>query len=156
VHQVLHPRHKQISVVPINVPTWLTIDLKDDQEIIFGGIPGKQDIGQSKVSFLLSDEANQIQESYLLETITEEEKYDVVIYNNPTNGPFLLLLDKIRGDKIEVIIREVSGALVYSNIYKNAEQKMIISFDLSGSRRNTYIVEVKNGMSIISRKLVLQ
>lgn len=154
--KINNPSGKELTIVPTSVPSWLTLDLKSNQEITFEGIPSNQDVGESEISFLLSDEVSHIQQSYLLKTIQETEKSNVIINNNPTSGPFTLYINQNKNYDIEVIIRKLDGILVYDNIIKNAPSGLILPIDLSGNTRDTYLVVVKYGSTLITKKLILQ
>jgi hypothetical protein len=156
VVNITNATSKELFVVPTDVPTWLTIGLKDNHEITFEGTPGDLDIGESKISFLLSDETNNIQQSYILETIQEGNKSNVILSNNPTSGPFTLFINQCKSDEIDVIVRRLDGNIVYRNVLKNTGSSLILPVDLSGNVMATYLVEVKCGNYIVSKKLVLQ
>ena len=53
-------------------------------------------------------------------------------------------------------IRKMDGIVVYRNSIKNEGSRLILPLDLSGNSKNIYLVEVKYGTTLISKKLILQ
>jgi hypothetical protein len=154
---ITNPNDKKLSLISSKVPNWLTLNLNENQEIIFEGVPESKDWGESKIYFSISDEIGKTEQSFLLKTVQKVENSNVILFNNPTNGLFTLFVDHCKGYEIEVFIRGMDGSVIYRNDIKDqVDNQLSLLIDLSGNIRNTYLVEVKYGQTFISKKLILQ
>ncbi len=155
--KISNPTNKFLSLVPSNIPSWLTIRLQDNKEIIFEGIPTLEDIGTSEVSFLLSDKINLVQKGFLLETVRKSNTPNITLLNNPTYGPFRINFYQFEENcEIEIRVKNMSGLVVYRDFIINSDNTFDLNIDLSGKARNIYLVEVKYKNILLTKKLLLQ
>jgi hypothetical protein len=156
VIRVINPDNRELFVVPTKIPSWLTLELTNNLEFSFQGTPGVNDVGDSEISFQLSDQVGNIQQSYNVKTIEDVTRSNVNVFNNPTTGPFSVFVNKCQGASLEITIHDFEGVVICHKTINNQEDKSIINFDLSGNAKNIYIIEVKYGTTTISKKLILQ
>ncbi len=78
----------------------------------------------------------------------------VKLYPNPSNGKFKIELEDIASNNVEIFIFDLPGRLVYSesvNIYSNELNKELRLSLKTGA----YIVKIKDGMNIYTKKLMI-
>jgi hypothetical protein len=78
----------------------------------------------------------------------------IKLYPNPSNGKFKIELADIASNNVEIFIFDLPGRLIYSeniNIYSNKLNKELRLSLKTGA----YIVKIKDGMNIYTKKLMI-
>jgi len=119
-------------------------------------VPGNDDVGRTEISFQVSDGTQRITQSFTLNTVTGNNHSNMMIYNNPTNGPFTIFVDQCENKEVEILVRMLNGNVIYKNVVKNASDRVLLPFDLTGSVKGIYLVEVKVGNVFSAKKIMLQ
>jgi hypothetical protein len=154
--EIKNSSSRDLSVIPSTLPNWLKISVVNSDEIVFEGTPGTTDIGDFKVSFLVSDNTYVLKEDFTIKTIQEYTPPKILLKNNPTNGPFQIELSNIQeGDNYTLIIQNTKGVVVYASTLSSLDNANI-PFDLSGKPKGLYLVEIKNSNFSSVQKLLIK
>ncbi|NPD47999.1 MULTISPECIES: lamin tail domain-containing protein [unclassified Lentimicrobium] len=93
----------------------------------------------------------------LCEQVSEIEhtKLKAQIFPNPNNGQFTLDLENIQNN-IEIVIIDFAGRIILEDLITYTSEKLQKAFDLGDFENGVYFLSIKNGESIIYRKVVKQ
>jgi len=82
------------------------------------------------------------------------EKF-VEIYPNPTTNVINLKFTEVMVDDIEIMIFDVLGKLVYSELYNKMYFEKNKSIDISGLKQGNYIIKINSGKNSVNKKLII-
>ncbi|MCK9611553.1 MAG: T9SS type A sorting domain-containing protein [Bacteroidales bacterium] len=75
---------------------------------------------------------------------------------NPTTGKFIVSFDANTADDIQIVVSDITGRVVYQNIYSGLNGRFLQEIDLSMVQKGIYIVEIVSGNSRTNSKLIKQ
>jgi len=80
----------------------------------------------------------------------------VKVYPNPTNGELTINYDLSTDQDVEILVRDVSGKLLYrmETAGTSGENERLIN--LSKYKRGLYLLQLKSGEQNVTRKVVKQ
>jgi hypothetical protein len=84
--------------------------------------------------------------------VEENELQGIRIFPNPSQGLFVLEVDKSQYPVMEVQLSDLAGHAMMSRICKGEDR---YTFDLTGFTQGTYSMRIKTGNQIITRKIVI-
>ena len=150
----LDPEGQQVSIYPVNLPLWMQMQNVGDGGIVLKGTPEIQDTGKFIVALAVSDGVNTVIYSYPCYIFGNLSP--VIVNNNPSNGNFTVSIDtKFPGDVL-IMVRQLNGSPVFSQILKSGYGKIEVPVNLTGMSGNIYLMVVKVGDKIFTNKLIVQ
>lgn len=78
------------------------------------------------------------------------------IYPNPSKGKFNLSFNSSLNENVQIKVYDLSGRLVYDDVFQSATSKYNTTIDLSSMKSGIYISEVKVGNNISTHKLIVE
>ena len=78
--------------------------------------------------------------------------FEVKMYPNPTAGKVNVEYHGISREKVEIVVHSATGSEVFRREYLSGEA---IRFDLSGEVSGMYLVNIKQGDMLTTKKLIL-
>jgi hypothetical protein len=86
------------------------------------------------------------QPEQLTTAIAENETIpgEVIVYPNPSNGPFSISLNALNDEDYQVNIYNLVGQIVYAQSYRGVFGPNIITFDLGKFEQGVYILELRS------------
>lgn len=91
-----------------------------------------------------------------LSTVENTLSEDLVIYPNPNNGAFTINFSTNNDDNVKVDIVDTRGRIVYKNIYTNNSIQFNEAITLSKVESGIYIVNITQGNSKTSQKIIIE
>lgn len=78
------------------------------------------------------------------------------LYPNPNKGEFTVDFNSVSNNDVEIEVYDISGRKVYNNIYSNVESRFNETVSLLNVQSGVYIMNVTQGSSTTSRKLIIE
>lgn len=83
---------------------------------------------------------------------------NLIVYPNPSNGEFTISFDSQSNaskEAVNIDIYDVSGRLVYKNVYENRFNRFNETINLKNLRSGVYIANISQGLNSTSHKIVI-
>jgi hypothetical protein len=80
----------------------------------------------------------------------------LAVYPNPNEGRFSVSFESYTNNEdVKITLTDLSGRLVYNNIFVNKALRFNESINLSNVQSGIYILNINQGSSYISKKLII-
>ncbi|WP_066757042.1 alkaline phosphatase family protein [Crocinitomix algicola] len=83
-----------------------------------------------------------------------EDALDVTVYPNPNNGVFDVVVTSIDNVQTELLLLDVAGKVVYRNTLAEFNSYSKLRINLQDYENGVYVMQVKNGDKIVTKKVV--
>lgn len=81
----------------------------------------------------------------------------IQVVPNPTNGQFILSFNATGGEEMIIAINDMSGKKIYQQTYITPTRGLVnVPADISGAPAGVYFIQIKQGSSTLSKKVVLE
>ena len=84
------------------------------------------------------------------------DAYNLVVYPNPSEGKFRILMETGHPENIDIRVFDLSGKLVYIYTIKNFSGQLSHEVDLSGIAEGMYQMQIRTGSGVYNNKLVIR
>jgi hypothetical protein len=85
-----------------------------------------------------------------------EGSFELIANPNPSNGLFRLNLNGLNGNRLQILVHDATGRLIYSEDAGNIQGELVKSLDLTDSASGIYQMTVTSGTMMKNVKLVIQ
>ncbi len=85
-------------------------------------------------------------------SVEENDLQGIRIFPNPSEGLFVLEVDKARNPKLDVLLSDITGHTIISRKCSGEDRYI---FDLSAFNQGTYTMQIKTDNKILTRKIVI-
>ncbi len=123
--------------------------------------PSTEDINNEGVTLTLTaydDNDNAFSDNLFLTIIPEvsikEQKMEVSIFPNPTNGILNIKLNN-NSNNISLKLISLTGSTIYKNNYKTEQNNNLINLDLSNLSAGTYFLKIQDDKSVKVKKIII-
>ncbi len=79
----------------------------------------------------------------------------VRIFPNPTKGKLYLQVSNGSNNNLEISINDIGGNRIFRRVYENRTEYFKEEVDLTAYQKGNYILTIKNGKKVVTRKIVL-
>ncbi len=89
----------------------------------------------------------------------EDNKANEVSFNiapNPTNGQFTITTSKLTSANAQLIVRDISGKVIFEERIISSGSSFTKTFDLSGNAKGIYFITIIDGNGRFNKKLIKQ
>ena len=96
-------------------------------------------------------ETVEVSTSDLIENFVD---FNFSVFPNPSNGIFTIALVGMNKTQVELSVMDVSGKIVYAQLFSSNSSKMNIPMNISNTEEGVYFVRISAGKSITKRVVV--
>lgn len=86
--------------------------------------------------------------------LSNDEQFNV--YPNPTSGKVTLWLASTNTENVTVRIMDITGQVLYTNVYNNLSGQKFVDMNLAGFSKGVYFIQYNSGKTNMVKKLILQ
>jgi len=85
-----------------------------------------------------------------------ESEYNLIVYPNPSEGEFKLMMDMERPEDLDIKVFDLSGKLVYNNEFRAVSRRLEHDINLSHLEKGLYQLHLKTERGIFNKTLIIQ
>lgn len=84
------------------------------------------------------------------------DEYNLIVYPNPSEGKFRILMDMDYSDDLDIKVFDLSGKLVYLDELRELSQRLVHEIDLSQKGKGMYHLQLKTSKGVFNSILIVQ
>ena len=113
--------------------------------------------GNYIVNYIVSNNCDSSSSEESVEVTTNIEnsadsKNDFVLYPNPNNGSFNLVLNNIENQNVEISVFDYKGAIVSNKNINTSSNQNSLTFDLNNISNGLYTIKIKHSKGVYTTK----
>jgi len=88
--------------------------------------------------------------------INTEKDWSVSIFPNPASGEFKLNITGVRAEKVEIIILNSTGMIIYKKEYQTNNGELHEPINLNMVSKGVYLIKINDKKLIVTKKIILE
>jgi len=93
----------------------------------------------------------EVETSSILENQSE---FEVHLYPNPSNGIFILAIEGLNINQIELSVTDLTGKTIFTQLCSPSSNNLLVPIDISSAEEGVYFVRINDG-KIVSKRIII-